>query len=222
MLSFWKSHQNFYRMHITTLLFPYCLPIRSTKFLTGNLVDIHPPDLDVQDSRTTIGKRTVGVLFHQDIERLDFLVVILFKNDISPTDNAAGPHPVTARHLYILIGQFGCRTKRNTNTRIPVQDRNASAFLSRMQVKRSVFVTKIHRDHIRRSIGIRHSHETNTTLFHYRFDLFVVNMYQCLHIVLNFNFRISQPAGRSTLINKLISPQPEAKIIKVTENNDIG
>ena len=122
MLSFWKSHQNFYRMHITTLLFPYCLPIRSSEFLTGNLVDIHPPDLDVQDSRTTIGKRTVGVLFHQDIERLDFLVVILFKNDISPTDNAAGPHPVTARHLYILIGQFGCRTK-NSDKPVPLSDK---------------------------------------------------------------------------------------------------
>lgn len=183
MLSFWKSHQNFYRMHITTLLFPYCLPIRSTEFLAGNLVDIHPPDLDVQDSRTTIGKRTVGVLFHQDIERLDFLVVILFKNDISPTDNTAGPHPVTASHFHILISQFRCRTKRNTNTRIPVQDRNAPAFLSRMQIKRTVFVAKIHRDHIGRSICIRHPYKTNTTLFQYRFNLLVVNMYQCLHIL---------------------------------------
>lgn len=183
MLSFWKSHQNFYRMHITTQLFSYCLPIGSSKFLTRDLVDIYPPDLDIQDCRTTISKRAVGVLLHQDIECFYFLVVVFLKDNISPTDNTAGPHPVTARHLYILIGQFGCRTKRNTNTRIPVQDRNASAFLSRMQVKRSVFVTKIHRDHIRRSIGIRHSHETNTTLFHYRFDLFVVNMYQCLHIL---------------------------------------
>ena len=183
MLSFWKSHQNFYRMHITTLLFPYCLPIRSSEFLTGNLVDIHPPDLDVQDSRTTIGKRTVGVLLHQDIECFHFLVVVFLKDNISPTDNTAGPHPVTASHFHILISQFRCRTKRNTNTRIPVQDRNASAFLSRMQIKRTVFVAKIHRDHIGRTICIRHPYKTNTTLFQYRFNLLVVNMYQCLHIL---------------------------------------
>ena len=146
MLSFWKSHQNFYRMHITTQLFPYSLPIRSSKFLTRDLVDIYPPDLDIQDCRTTISKWAVGVLLHQDIECFYFLVVVFLKDNISPTDNTAGPHPVTASHFHILISQFRCRTKRNTNTRIPVQDRNASAFLSRMQIKRTVFVAKIHQN----------------------------------------------------------------------------
>ncbi len=104
-----------YGLKLTPVFILERVPGRHAELLSRNLIESHFPYLHIPDGRGGIAELPVGVLTHDDIQRIYLFIIILFKNHPAVTDHTVCPHPVAAGHLFVLPHQAGIGAESNTD-----------------------------------------------------------------------------------------------------------